>query len=341
MLRTYGTFIVSIILTSIFLCIGIEWYGYKFIPSTNVQVAEVYIPPGTSIHGIASILHSQGVLERPKAFVLMARLENVTKYLKAGEYTIPTNITPYQLLHYLMSGKVRYREITFVEGWRFAQVLDALEKNPYLKHDCLGKTPQEIMGMLGEPDKNPEGRFYPNTFKFARGTNESRILKESFQLMKKEITKLWSQRDPNVPYVSPDEAVIVASLIEKETALAAERPKIAGVILRRLRHNMLLQIDPTVIYAVGEHYGGQLSKEDLKINSPYNTYLFKGLPPSPIAMPSLASLNAALHPADGDALYYVSKGDGSHEFTATLAEHNDAVTKFRHREHAAEKENRS
>lgn len=295
-------------------------------------MAEVFIPPGTSIHGIANILHTQGVLERPKAFVFMARLENVTKYLKAGEYIVPTNITPSQLLRFLMVGKVRYREITFVEGWRFAQLFDALEKNQYLKHDCLGKTPQEIMAMLGAPDKNPEGRFFPNTFKFARGTRESTILKESFQMMSKELAKAWEQRVPNLPYLSPDEAVIVASLIEKETAVAEERAIIAGVILRRLHNNMLLQIDPTVIYALGSHYTGQLSKEDLKINSPYNTYLFKGLPPTAIAMPGLASLNAALHPADGDALYYVSKGDGTHQFTATLAEHHDAIHKFRHRE---------
>lgn len=295
-------------------------------------MAEVFIPPGASIHGIANILHTQGVLERPKAFVFMARLENVTKYLKAGEYLVPTNITPSQLLRFLMAGKVRYREITFVEGWRFAQLFDALEKNQYLKHDCLGKTPQEIMAMLGVPDKNPEGRFFPNTFKFARGTRESTILKESFEMMSKELAKAWAQRAPNLTYLSPDEAVIVASLIEKETAVAEERAIIAGVILRRLRNNMLLQIDPTVIYALGSQYTGQLSKEDLKINSPYNTYLFKGLPPTAIAMPGLASLNAALHPADGEALYYVSKGDGTHQFTATLAEHHDAVHKFRHRE---------
>ncbi len=326
------SYIASIILISVLLCLGIEWYGFKFIPSKNSQVAEVYIPPGTSIHGIANILHAQGVLERPKAFVFMARLENVTKYMKAGEYFVPTNITPSQLLRFLMSGKVRYREITFVEGWRFSQLFDALQKNQYLKHDCQGKTPQEIMAMLGEPDKNPEGRFFPNTFKFARGTSESTILKESHQLMTKELAKAWEQRAPNLPYLSPNEAVIVASLIEKETAVATERAVIAGVILRRLHNNMLLQIDPTVIYALGTQYTGHLSLEDLKVNSPYNTYLFKGLPPTAIAMPGFASLNAALHPADGEALYYVSKGDGTHQFTATLAEHHDAVNKFRHQE---------
>lgn len=330
LLRTYSTFITSIILTSLILCLSVEWYGYKYLPSKNFQVAEVYIPPGTSIHGIANILHKQGVLERPKAFVFMARLENVTKYIKAGEYVVPTNITPSQLLQLLRSGKVRYREITFIEGWRFNHMINALEKNPYLKHDCLGKSPQEIMALLGDPEKNPEGRFYPNTFTFARGTNESLILKESYQLMKKELAKAWNQRAPNLPYLSADDAVIVASLIEKETAVAAERPIIAGVILRRLHDNMLLQIDPTVIYALGEKYTGKLSKEDLKFNSTYNTYLYKGLPPSPIAMPGLASLNAALHPADGQALYYVSKGDGTHEFTATLAEHHEAIHKYRH-----------
>jgi UPF0755 protein len=330
-LRTYWTFIAGIILTSLLLCLAIEWYGFNYIPSKHTQIAEVYIPPGSSIHTIANILHSQGVLERPRAFVFIARLENVAPSLKAGEYFIPTDITPSQLLRFLVAGKVHYREITFVEGWRFSQMLESLEKNPYLQHHLQGKTPQEIMTLLGEADKNPEGRFYPNTFKFARGTNDLVLLKKSHQLMLKQLAKAWEQRAPNLPYQSPGEAVIVASLIEKETAVAAERAVIAGVILRRLQNRMLLQIDPTVIYALGENYSGHLSREDLKVNSPYNTYLFKGLPPTPIAMPSLASVMAALHPLEGTVLYYVSKGDGTHVFSSTLAEHNEAVNKLRQR----------
>ena len=186
--------------------------------------------------------------------------------------------------------------------------------------------------LLKQPDKNPEGIFYPDTFKFARGTSDRVLLKKSMQLMTQQLEKLWQARAANLPYKNVEEAVTVASLIEKESAVPAERPHIAGVILRRWQNNMLLQIDPTVIYALGDQYTGHISKDDLKVNSPYNTYLYKGLPPTPIASPGFSSLEAALHPATGDTLYYVSKGDGTHEFSATLAQHNQAVAKLRQRE---------
>lgn len=328
-IRTYRSLIAALGLALVLLYLAWEWYGFNYVPTPNTQVAEVYFPIGSSINTIANTLHSQGVLQRPRAFIFMARLQNLTHSLKAGEYIIPTNITPAKLLQLLVAGKVRYREITFVEGWNFSQILDSLKKNSYLHHDLQGKTPQEIMALIGKPEQHPEGRFYPDTFIFARDTNESVILKQSYHLMNKHLEQLWQQRALNLPYQSPDEAVIVASLIEKETAVAAERPQVAGVILRRLQKRMLLQIDPTVIYALGQQYQGRLLKEDLKFNSPYNTYLYRGLPPTAIAMPGLTSIEAALHPAEGDTLYYVSKGDGSHEFSATLAAHNTAVKKLR------------
>lgn len=330
--RTYGYFLIAMILTSVLLCLAIEWVGFEYVPSKNKEIAEVYLPPGSSIHAIADILHAQGVLERPRAFVFMSRLKNKAQALKAGEYLIPTDITPARLLRFLVAGKVRYRDITFVEGWRFSQILESLAKNPYIQHDVQGKTPVEIMTLLGKADKNPEGLFFPDTFKFARGTSDLVLLRDSQHLMTKHLEKLWNERAANLPYQTVEEALIVASLIEKETAVATERPQIAGVILRRLQQKMLLQIDPTVIYALADQYTGHLTKENLKFNSPYNTYLFKGLPPTPIAMPGLTSLQAALHPADGDALYYVSKGDGTHEFSATLSAHNLAVEKLRQRE---------
>lgn len=329
MARTYVLFTGAVILTSALLCFLTEWYGFHYIPAKNAQVAEVYIPTGSSIQLIAQTLKAQGVLERPRAFVFMARLKNLAHAVKAGEYLIPTGMTPAQLLRVLVAGKVRLRELTFVEGWRFTQLLGSLAKNPYLQHDLQGKTPQDIMALLGEPEKNPEGGFYPDTYKFARGTHESVLLKQAHALMTREVAQAWQERAAGLPYASVAEAVIVASLIEKETAVAAERAQVAGVILRRLQLKMPLQIDATVIYGLGDQYTGRLSHADLKVNSPYNTYLFKGLPPTPIAMPGKAALIAALHPAPGDAMYYVSKGDGSHEFSATLAAHNRAVNKLR------------
>lgn len=327
--RTYGYFVAAIALTALLLCVTVEWLGFYFVPAKNPAIAEIYIPLGSGIGKIADILHAEGVIKRPRAFVLMARLKNLTSHIKAGEYEIPTEITPAKVLQLLVSGKVRYRDITFVEGWRFTQIIDALLKNPYVQHNLQDKSPQEIMALLGQPDKNPEGLFFPSTFKFARGTSDLVLLKESEHLMDRTIKKLWTERSPNLPYIKMEDALTVASLIEKETAVDSERPQVAGVILRRWQKNMLLQIDPTVIYAVGEKYTGHITKDDLKVNSPYNTYLFKGLPPTPIASPSLSSIQAALHPAEGDSLYYVSKGDGSHEFSATLAQHNIAVTKLR------------
>lgn len=329
MVRTYGSFIAMMILLSVCLCLSLEWYGFNYIPSRNTQTVEVYLPLGSSVNTIATILHDNGVLERPRAFVFMARFQNLSPSLKAGEYSIPVDSTPAKLLQLLISGKVRYREFTLVEGWNFKQVLEGMENNIYLHHDLKAKTPQEIMALLGKPNENPEGRFYPDTFKFARGTSELVLLKQSYHLMAKQFDKVWQRRAPNLPYKSPEEAMVVASLIEKETAVAAERPQVAGVILRRLEKNMRLQIDPTVIYALGDQYTGRITKEHLAVDSPYNTYLYKGLPPTPIAMPGLSSIEAALHPAEGDALYYVSKGNGAHEFSATLSAHNTAVKKLR------------
>jgi UPF0755 protein len=327
--RNYRYFVAVISIITILLCLSIEWIGFNYIPANNKQIAEVYIPHGSSIFATAEILHAQGVLDRPRAFVLISRLKNLAHSIKSGEYLIPTNITPSELLRLLVAGKVRYREITLVEGWRFSQILECLAKNPYLQHDTQGKTPEQIMSLLNKAGADPEGVFFPDTYKFARGTRDSIILKKAMVLMSKHLQKNWAERAANLPYQSVDQVLIVASLIEKETAVRQERPEVAGVILRRWQKKMLLQIDPTVIFALGDQYTGHLTRDNMKINSPYNTYLNKGLPPTPIAIPGLDSLKAALHPSEGDALYYVSKGDGTHQFSATLAAHNVAVEKLR------------
>ncbi len=315
--------IVTILFLSLCLLLGIEGYGFYYTPIAQTPT-ELYVPKGSSIRAVANQLQ----LTSPKTFIFMARLRHAGHVLRAGEYELPAGTTPNQLLQQLVAGKIRMREIKIIEGWQFRQVLTALHQNPYLQHDLLGKTGAEITAHFGNGVDSLEGNLFPDTYMFARGTSETEIVNKARKLMHKQLTKAWNQRAHNLPYKSSLDALIVASLIEKETAINAERPQIAGVILRRLHNNMLLQIDPTVIYALGESYTGKLHKEDMSIESKFNTYKSKGLPPTPIAMPGFASIEAAVHPATGTALYYVARGDGSHEFTDNLKDHQVAIQKF-------------
>lgn len=260
---------------------------------------------------------------------MLARIQGNLGKIKAGEYLIePGKTTPAKLLQNMAAGRVLLRQLTIIEGWTFQQIMNAINNNPYLQHNFNTLKNDEIMAQLGYPNINPEGRFYPDTYLFSKGTADSKILKKSYQKMQILLAQQWNSRAANLPYQNQEEALTAASLIERETAVPQERPMVAGVIVRRLEKNMRLQIDPTVIYALGNAYKGKLSSQDLKINSPYNTYLYKGLPPTPIAVPSASSLYAALHPASGDALFYVANGRGSHIFSATLKDHDVAIDKY-------------
>ena len=241
-------------------------------------------------------------------------------------------MTPRELLDLLHSGKVVQHSLTVVDGWTFEEVLAALSSKSELAHTFADEaTYSEIMAQLGYPGVHPEGRFLADTYHFPRGTSDAAFLRRAYQSMESYLHDAWNERAPDLPYESPVDALIVASIIEKETGKAEERAEIAGVLVRRLKRNMRLEADPTVIYGLGADFDGNLRKRDLRFDTPYNTYLHKGLPPTPIAMPGTASIHAALHPEPGETLFFVAKGDGSHHFSVTYPEHQAAVRRYQRR----------
>jgi UPF0755 protein len=248
--------------------------------------------------------------------------------IQAGTYRIMTGTTPPALLKQIVEGRVAQFGLTLVEGWNIYQVMDAIERSDSLKHTLRGMSNAQIMERLGRPAEHPEGRFFPETYKFPKGLTDLAFLQRAYRLMEERLAYEWEQREPGLPYKSPYEALIMASIVEKETGLASERRQIAGVFVRRLKKGMRLQTDPTVIYGLGVGFDGNLRRRDLLADNPYNTYRKAGLPPTPIAMPGADAIHAALHPAPGNALYFVARGDGSHHFSATLEEHNGAVIKY-------------
>ncbi|ACT48045.1 endolytic transglycosylase MltG [Methylotenera mobilis] len=306
------------------------WLGYYAITPLKLQPSsqEVVIAPNSGLRSIANQLVAQGVLREPWRFILLARLLQKEQYLQAGSYTLNKNVSPYQLLLSLNYGKATQGSVTFIEGRTFAQMREKLAKNDAVKQTTTALTDSEIMQLLGSQHTTPEGLFFPDTFYFNRHTPDIALLKISYDAMQVKLNKAWQNRDPNLPYKDSYEALIMASIVEKETGKPSERPMIAGVFINRMRFGMRLQTDPTVIYGMGVRYDGNIRKKDLLTDTPYNTYTRGGLPPTPIAMPGMASIEAALHPADTKALYFVGKGDGSHEFSNNLNEHNRAVVRY-------------
>jgi len=306
------------------------WLTYYAISPLRLQPSsqEVVIAPNSGLRSIANQLVAQGVLREPWRFILLAKLLNKEQYLQAGSYTLNKNVSPYQLLLSLNYGKATQGSVTFIEGRTFAQMREKLAKNDAVKQTTTTLSDREIMQLLGSKYTTPEGLFFPDTFYFNRHTPDIALLKISYDAMQAKLNKAWQTRDPNLPYKDSYEALIMASIIEKETGKPSERPMIAGVFVNRMRFGMRLQTDPTVIYGMGLQYDGNIRKKDLLTDTPYNTYTRSGLPPTPIAMPGMASIEAALHPADTKALYFVGKGDGSHAFSNNLNEHNRAVVLY-------------
>ncbi|ROR32629.1 endolytic transglycosylase MltG [Inmirania thermothiophila] len=286
------------------------------------------VAPGESLRSLARRLAADGVLHRPLYLVAHARLEGVATRIQAGEYQIPAGETPRTLLARLVAGRVVQHRLTLVEGWTFAQVRAALEAEPALRQTLRGLPDAEVMARLGRPGEHPEGRFFPDTYQFPRGGTDLDLLRRAYEAMARHLAREWAGRAPGLPLETPYQALILASIVEKETGVAAERPLIAGVFIRRLQRGMRLQSDPTVIYGLGAAFDGNLRRADLRRDTPYNTYTRAGLPPTPIAMPGLDAIRAVLHPAPGDALYFVARGDGTHVFSATLAEHRRAVARY-------------
>ncbi len=306
------------------------WASYFLLmplPLPNTPY-EFDVKSGTTMIKIAQQLAQAGVLKQPLIFTLAARISGKGSALKAGNYALEAPLTPWALLQKLTKGDVNQAQIKFIEGWSFRQLRLALDNEPDLKHDTSGLSDAAIMAKLGWPTQHPEGRFFPDTYFFSSGMSDLTILARAHKLMQTQLETVWRTRATNLPYNTMDEALVMASIVEKETGQASERPLIAGVFIHRLRIGMLLQTDPTVIYGLGQSFNGNLRKRDLLTDTPYNTYTRAGLPPSPIAMPGIEALRAAVNPELSGALYFVARGNGTHKFSATLSEHNQAVNKY-------------
>jgi UPF0755 protein len=292
------------------------------------------IPPGTALARVAAHLAERELIEHPRLLAWYARYTGDATRVHAGEYLLQPGLTPIGLLDRLVRGDVYLHQFTIVEGWRFAELLNLLRAHPALV--VTGIEADAIMAALGKPQLHPEGQFLPETYRFPRGTTDLELLRQAHGALERTLERVWSHQVDAGPLRDPYDALILASIIEKETGLASERRTIAGVFHRRLRLGMRLQTDPTVIYGLGDDFDGRLRSADLTRDTPYNTYTRAGLPPTPIALPGRAAIEAAVDPEDGDALYFVATGlpDGSHYFSATLEEHNRAVQRYLERRRA-------
>ena len=286
------------------------------------------VPAGSTPIGLLLQLEQQGVLQGAFWLRLSWRLQGHVQPLHTGEYQLTPTMTLAQLLEKWRAGDVLQYRVTLVEGWNFRQVRTALAQQEKLQQTLGEVSDSELMRQLGQASVHPEGRFFPDTYNFVRGQSDLDILRQANQRLQKVLAEEWGKRAENLPYRSPDEALIMASIIEKETGVAHERDEIAGVFIRRLAIGMLLQTDPTVIYGMGQNYNGKITRADLRRPTPYNTYVIAGLPPTPIAMVGREAIYAALHPKPGKSLYFVARGDGSHVFSNSLAEHNKAVREY-------------
>lgn len=301
-------------------------FGHSELSLSQPQVYEVR--RGSSFRSVVEALKQQGVVENALLFRLYARNRNAASRIHAGEYELRPGMTHGQLLDAMVEGKVVYHQLTLVEGLRLGDYLMALKAHEAVDFDLAEDSPSAIAKLLGIDGDNPEGWIYPDTYSFPRGTKASELLAGAYQRMQNVLEQEWGERAKDLPLNTPYEALILASIVEKETGVPEERPTIAGVFIRRLQKGMRLQTDPTVIYGMGASYQGKIGRADLRRPTPYNTYVIRGLPPTPIASPARAAIHAALNPAAGDALYFVAKGDGSHQFSATLQAHNRAVERY-------------
>lgn len=286
------------------------------------------VRPGDTPSGVLQRLEAEGVLEDAFWLRLYWRLNLSGQSLHTGEYRLSPTMTARDMIGLWQRGEVVQYSLTLVEGWNFRQLRSALQNQPKLEQTLDGLTDAEIMSRIGASGQHPEGRFFPDTYRFTRGTSDADLLRRAYARLEQVLEEEWQQRAEGLPYKDAYQALIMASIIEKETGVPGERGEIAGVFVRRLARGMLLQTDPTVIYGMGEKYKGRITRTDLRTPTPYNTYTNAGLPPTPIAMVGREAIHAALHPADGTSLYFVARGDGSHVFSDTLNQHNRAVREY-------------
>jgi len=316
-----------VVLGAVCSAVLLSWVAFLYVPVIkNPEGYRYIVKSGTSIRLVADDLYAKNIITHRFYFHMLVRLRGGGHELKAGDYLFPKGSTPSSMLNQMLTGAgIIYHEFMIIPGWNMTELRAALLLDNNFQHVVNRLTDQELMRRLGRPGLLPEGEFFPDTYYFVAGSSDLALLKRAFKTMQTKLNTAWRQHPTDLPFKSPYDVLIAASLIEKEAYLNQERPRIAGVLVNRLRQDMLLQFDPTIIYGMGVHYVGKISKEDLQTDNPYNTYLHKGLPPTPIAIPSEGSILAAAHPEQHPFLYFVARGDGSHQFSETLAEHNIAI----------------
>jgi UPF0755 protein len=319
--------LLGLALAAALVFIGLMGYFAFKPPVLQSSPIDFTIMAGSTLRSAARQIEAAGVAMPAWQFALLGRALGKAADIKAGSYRVIQGITPMQVLEKITRGDVTQTEIALLEGWTFRQMRATLDAHPHVRHDTAGLSERQIMEKLGA-EGPAEGRFFPDTYLFAKGSSDLEILRRSYRQMEDVLLAEWAGRQAGLPYASPYEALVMASIVEKETGQPGDRTRIASVFVNRLKKRMLLQTDPSVIYGLGDGFDGNLRKRDLLADGPYNTYTRTGLPPTPIAMPGLASIRAALHPASSDMLYFVARGDGSSQFSRTLQEHNRAVAKY-------------
>ena len=324
-------FFKKLVVSSVIAAIGVGGtfvYWAQQPITTDGDAIPFTIAPGSGAHAAGQQIADAGVPIVPILFNMLARIEGKTSKIKAGSYELKPGTTPQRLITQLARGEFAQESLTIIEGWTFRQMRMAMASHPGLKHDTVGLSDKELMAKISPEYVLPEGLFFPDTYLFAKGASEMQIFRQAHAAMIGRLSEAWDKRDPALPYKNPYEALIMASIVEKETGQKSERAMIAGVFVNRLKTGMLLQTDPTVIYGMGDNYQGKIRKRDLEADTPYNTYTRGGLPPTPIALAGAQSLTAALAPARTQALYFVARGDGTSQFSANLPDHNRAVNQY-------------
>jgi UPF0755 protein len=321
----------KVIAGTVVLCLGaasgfVYWAGRPII--TDEPAIDFTIEPGSSVGAASQQIAAAGVPVDTFLFSMLARVTRSSAKLKAGTYELKPGTSPKQLIGQLVRGEFAQESLTIIEGWTFKQMRQAVAASHGLKHDTARLSDKEILEKVSPEFTYPEGLFFPDTYLFAKGASDLQVYRQAHTMMMSRLTEAWEKRDASLPYADPYQALIMASIVEKETGQKSERAMIAAVFVNRLKLGMLLQTDPTVIYGMGERYTGKIHKRDLETDNPYNTYTRTGLPPTPIALPGLQSLSAALAPAKSDALYFVSRGNGTSQFSDNLDDHNRAVNQF-------------
>jgi UPF0755 protein len=314
------------------LAVGLFAYGYHRYSTQTVEMSgetvEIQVPKGQSARTVGEVLRKAGMKVVPWELGLMARVRGDAAKIKAGAYEFKRGMTLEQILDQMIRGEMILREVRFTEGWTFKQARAALNKHPDLRHDSLAMSEAEILKAVGATHERAEGLFFPDTYRFDKNTSDIEVLKRAYKQQMKVLEQIWAQRGPDTPLKSPYDALVLASVVEKETGREQDRDKVAAVFVNRLRIGMRLQSDPTTIYGLGDKFDGNLRRKDLTADTPYNTYTRNGLPPTPIALTGENALKATLNPAKVKALYFVARGDGTSEFSDDLAAHNRAVNKF-------------